>query len=76
LIERNLAAVERKLGELSRLRRELRMLAGVTARPGSTTAVCSIIEAATPASAVSKRTGRHRLAARGNADPYVRSTTR
>lgn len=48
LIERNLADVDRKIGELSRLRRELKALASVSAQPASPAAasVCPIIETA------------------------------
>ncbi len=46
LIERNLADVDRKIGELSRLRRELKVLSAVTVEPSSPANVCAIIEAA------------------------------
>ncbi|MBX9592707.1 MAG: MerR family transcriptional regulator [Hyphomonadaceae bacterium] len=46
LIERNLADVDRKIGELSRLRRELKVLSAVTVEPSSPASVCAIIEAA------------------------------
>ena len=46
LIGRNLADVERKIGELSRLRRELKALAGATVPPTSPASVCPIIETA------------------------------
>lgn len=46
LIERNLADVDRKIGELSRLRRELKTLSAATVEPSSPANVCAIIEAA------------------------------
>jgi DNA-binding transcriptional MerR regulator len=46
LIERNLAEVERKLGELSRLRRELKALAASAAPSSAVVKVCRIIETA------------------------------
>jgi MerR family Zn(II)-responsive transcriptional regulator of zntA len=44
LIERNLAEVNRKLGELTRLRRELKALATSPAPSSSVVKVCPIIE--------------------------------
>jgi DNA-binding transcriptional MerR regulator len=46
IVERNLAEVERKLGELSRLRRELKGIAGRAAPSSLPTRVCPIIETA------------------------------
>lgn len=46
LIERNLADVDRKIGELSRLRRELKGLAGAGVESTSPASVCPIIETA------------------------------
>jgi DNA-binding transcriptional MerR regulator len=44
LIERNLAEVEGKIAELSRLRRELKARASAPAQPASAASVCPIIE--------------------------------
>jgi DNA-binding transcriptional MerR regulator len=46
IIERNLADVERKLGELSRLRRELKAIAAGPAPSSPVVKVCPMIEAA------------------------------
>jgi DNA-binding transcriptional MerR regulator len=46
IAERNLAEVERKIGELSRLRRELKDIAGRAATSSLPTRVCPIIETA------------------------------
>ena len=44
LVERNVAEVERKIGELTRLRRELKGLAGRTAPSSAPASICPIIE--------------------------------
>lgn len=46
IIERNLADVERKLGELTRLRRELKAIAARPAPSSQVVKVCPMIEAA------------------------------
>jgi DNA-binding transcriptional MerR regulator len=46
IVERNLAEVERKLSELSRLRRELKDIAGRAATSSLPARVCPIIETA------------------------------
>jgi len=78
LVERNLAEVERKIGELSRLRRELKALAGASAEPASPAAasVCPIIEKAQQTQSQSGLSGRNSKPAKRKVPAYSRPTTR